>query len=514
MASPSPGASAATDTASTSPIPVTVARGDGIGPEIMDATLRVLEAAKAPLRFEDVEIGEAAYRQGHTSGIPPAAWDVIRRNKVFLKAPITTPQGGGYKSLNVTIRKALSLFANVRPSKSYAPFVASQHPGMDLVIIRENEEDLYAGIEHQQTREVAQVLKLITRPGTERIVRYAFEYAQAYGRRRVTCMTKDNIMKQTDGLFHRIFDEVAADYPDLEADHQIIDIGAARLAAQPERFDVIVTLNLYGDILSDIASQIAGSVGLAGSANIGEEVAMFEAVHGSAPDIAGRGVANPSGLLVAATQLLVHVGATDTAERVKNAWLATLESGLHTADIYRTDLSTREVDTEAFTQAVIDRLGETPQQLKPEHYRAGGLQAEPSLPTATTKQLVGIDVFLDWDEDDRDPDVLGAGLEAAAPDGWRLKMITNRGVKVYPDGLPETFWTDHWRCRFLPTPDADAAENNGLESSASEDPAVATTFDAVLTLLRGLHEAGFDVIKTEHLYTFDGARAYSLGQGE
>ena len=284
---------------------VTVAAGDGIGPEIMQATLRVLEAANAPIRFEPVEIGERVYRQGVSSGIPADAWDTIRRNRVLLKAPITTPSGKGFKSLNVTLRKSLNLFANVRPTKAYAPFVASAHPGMNLVIIRENEEDLYAGIEHRQTREVVQVLKLVTRPGCERIVRYAFAYARAYGRRKVTCMTKDNIMKLTDGLFHRVFDEVAREHPDIEAEHQIIDIGAARLAAQPERLDVVVTLNLYGDILSDIAAQIAGSVGLAGSANIGPDFAMFEAVHGSAPDIAGRDVANPSGLLVAATQMLV-----------------------------------------------------------------------------------------------------------------------------------------------------------------------------------------------------------------
>jgi isocitrate dehydrogenase len=474
---------------------VTVAEGDGIGPEIMEATLSVLEAAKAPLRYETVTIGKAMYEQGHTSGIAPEAWDTIRRNPAFLKAPITTPSGGGYKSLNVTIRKTLNLFANVRPSKSYAPFVASPHPGMNLVIIRENEEDLYAGIEHQQTPEVTQVLKLVTRPGCERIVRYAFEYARAYGRRKVTCMTKDNIMKLTDGLFHQVFDEVAEDYDDIDSDHQIIDIGAARVAAQPEYFDVIVTLNLYGDILSDIASQVAGSVGLAGSANIGEHVSMFEAVHGSAPDIAGKGVANPSGLLWAATQMLVHVGAAPVAETIKNAWLTTLESGIHTADIYRDGLSRREVGTQTFAQAVIDRLGERPDQLAPVDYRHGRITLRPPARVHATKALVGVDVFLDWSDEDRDPNVLGPALERATPGHWNLKMITNRGVKVYPEGMPETFCTDHWRCRFV------AADGIG-------------GFGDVLALLGTLHEGGFEVIKTEHLYTIDGAAAYSLGQGE
>jgi isocitrate dehydrogenase len=474
---------------------ITVARGDGIGPEIMDSTLRILDAAGAPLQYDEIQIGEQVYLQGHTSGIAAESWDVIRRNHVFLKAPISTPQGGGYKSLNVTIRKSLNLFANVRPTKAYAPFVASPHPGMDLVIVRENEEDLYAGIEHRQTNEVTQVLKIISRPGCERIIRYAFEYACAHERPRVTCMTKDNIMKLTDGLFHSVFDEVAAEYPEIESAHQIIDIGAARVAAQPEWFDVIVTLNLYGDILSDVAAQVAGSVGLAGSANIGEEFAMFEAVHGSAPDIAGKDVANPSGLLNGAVQMLVHLGEAEVAETVMNAWLCALESGVHTADIYRPQLSEREVGTSDFTTAVIERLGERPHRLVPAHYRAGRISVHASATPRTRKELVGVDVFLDWDDAGRDPDVLGAGLEGATPAAWKLKMITNRGVKVYPGGLPETFCTDHWRCRFVP-------------SSGS------TNFTQVLELLGSVSSAGYDVIKTEHLYTFDGAPGYSLGQGE
>jgi isocitrate dehydrogenase len=477
-------------------VPITVAYGDGIGPEIMDATLRILNAAKAPLRYDVIEVGQKLYECGFTAGIAPESWDVIRRNSAFLKAPITTQLGSGGKSFNVTVRKALNLYANVRPSKAYSPFVMSQHPGINLVIIRENEEDLYAGIEHQQTREVTQVLKLITRPGTERIIRYAFEYARAYGRRKVTCMTKDNIMKLTDGLFHRLFEQIAAEYPDLKAEHMIIDIGTARLAAQPEAFDVIVTLNLYGDILSDVAAQIAGSVGLAGSANIGPGVAMFEAVHGSAPDIAGKGVANPSGLLVAATQMLVHVGLAREAELIKNAWLCTLEDGIHTADIYRQGLSNELVGTDGFTKAVIERLGSVPRQLQPVRYQATGIQAAITPTPRSAKALVGVDVFLDWDEPGRDPNALGAGLMRALPPGWQLKMITNRGVKVYPDGLPETFCTDHWRCRFVPASDG------------------TVSFDQVLVLLSAVHAAGFEIIKTEHLYTYDGERGYSLGQGE
>src|SRR5436189_1911573 len=264
-------------------IPITVANGDGIGPEIMDATLRILEASGAPLNIERIDIGEKVYLAGNSSGIEPSSWESLRRTKVFLKAPITTPQGGGYKSLNVTVRKVLGLYANVRPCVAYHPFVETKHPSMDVVIVRENEEDLYAGIEHRQTNQVVQCLKLISRPGSEKIVRYAFEYARRNNRKKVTCFTKDNIMKLTDGLFHKVFDEVAAEYPDTENEHWIVDIGAAKLADTPEAFDVLVMPNLYGDVLSDVAAQIAGSVGLAVAANIGEHVAIFEAIHVPVP---------------------------------------------------------------------------------------------------------------------------------------------------------------------------------------------------------------------------------------
>ncbi|HZI48570.1 MAG TPA: NADP-dependent isocitrate dehydrogenase, partial [Pyrinomonadaceae bacterium] len=352
-------------------IPITVANGDGIGPEIMAATLRILEAAGAPLDIETIEIGEKVYSPTNTAGIAPSSWESLRRTKVFLKAPITTPQGGGFKSLNVTVRKVLGLYANVRPCVSYHPFVETKHPVMDVVIVRENEEDLYAGIEHRQTNQVVQCLKLISRPGSEKIIRYAFEYARRNNRKKVTCFTKDNIMKLTDGLFHKIFDEVAAEYTDIENEHWIVDIGAAKLADTPEAFDVIVMPNLYGDVLSDVAAQIAGSVGLAGSANIGEHVSMFEAIHGSAPRRAGQNLANPSGLLLGAVMMLVHVGLTEHAERVHNAWLRAIEDGVHTYDIYDAKVSKQKVGTKEFADAVIERLGQTPQILTARHYSKG-----------------------------------------------------------------------------------------------------------------------------------------------
>lgn len=268
--------------------PITVAYGDGIGPEIMEATVRIIKEAGARLDIETIEVGEKVYLRDISAGIEPSAWESLRRTKVFLKAPITTPQGGGYKSLNVTTRTTFNLYANVRPCVSYYPFIDTKHPTMDVIIIRENEEDTYTGIEYRQTNEMTECLKLISRPGSEKIIRYAFEYARSNNRKKVTCFMKDNIMKMTDGLFHKVFDEIAREYPDIENESWIVDIGSAKLADTPENFDVVVMPNLYGDILSDVAAQIAGSVGLAGSANIGERCAMFEAIHGSAPRRAGQ----------------------------------------------------------------------------------------------------------------------------------------------------------------------------------------------------------------------------------
>lgn len=474
---------------------VTYAKGDGIGPEIMDATMKILKAAQARIEWEEIQVGKEVYLSGNTSGIDASAWDSIRKNKIFLKAPITTPQGGGYKSLNVTLRKTLGLFANVRPCNSFHPFIKTKHPDMDVVIIRENEEDLYAGIEHQQTEEVVQCLKLITRPGCEKIIRYAFEYAKMYNRKKVSCFTKDNIMKHTDGLFHRVFKEIAREYPEIESDNWIIDIGAARLADTPEMFDVVVLPNLYGDIVSDITAQISGSVGLAGSSNIGLSCAMFEAIHGSAPDIAGKNVANPSGLLRGAVMMLNHIGQQDVAEKIINAWACTIEEGIHTADIYKEGLSKKNVSTDAFAEAVIERLGQ-----RPSHIKAASFSRDVKLKLPTYKRkpkaqkvLKGVDIFVDWDGEK--VNALAQKLQNLESD-IKLSMITNRGVKVWPEGFEETFCTDHWRCRF-------EVENGHPANKESIPNALAKA----LTV-------GIDVIKTENLYEFDGVRGYSLGQGQ
>jgi isocitrate dehydrogenase len=477
--------------------PITVAYGDGIGPEIMTATLSILDAAGSRLAPEVIEIGEKVYQRGNTAGIEASSWDSLRRTKVFLKAPITTPQGGGFKSLNVTTRKTLGLYANVRPCVSYHPFVATKHPVMDIVIVRENEEDLYAGIEYRLTDDVYECLKLITRPGSEKIVRYAFEYARANGRKKVTCFTKDNIMKLTDGLFHRVFDEIGAQYPGLEKEHWIVDIGAAKLADTPEAFDVIVMPNLYGDILSDVAAQIAGSVGLAGSANIGVACAMFEAIHGSAPRRAGQNVANPSGLLLGAVMMLVHIGQRDVAEKVHNAWLRTIEDGVHTYDVFEEGVSRQKVGTREFAAAVVERLGRLPETLKTVRYAEAPSRAEapPAAPPrgAIRRETVGVDVYVSWRSPDSD--ALAAKLAPLAAPGFELTMMTSRGVKVWPDGAPETMRVDECRCRFQ-----------------SLDGAVAP--GRIVELLGRIAGAGLEFVKTENLQTFDGEKGFSLGQGE
>lgn len=463
---------------------ITVAEGDGIGPEIMAATLSILEAAGAKLDIKKVEIGEKVYLRGLPSGIESKTWETIRHSKAFLKAPITTPQGGGFKSLNVTVRTTMGLFANVRPCASYFPFVDTKHPKMDVVIIRENEEDLYTGIEYQQTPVVYQALKIMTRPGCEKIIRYAFEYAKAHNRKKVTCFTKDNILKLTDGLFHKIFDEIGAEYPEIEKEHWIIDIGTAKLADTPEMFDVIVLPNLYGDILSDVAAEIAGSVGLAGSANIGATGAMFEAIHGSAPKRAGQNVANPSGLLLAAIQMMVYIGQPEVATLIHNAWLKTIEDGIHTYDIFKKGVSKQNVGTKEFAQAVIERLGQKPKTLTSVHYNENKkIEVKKEKKSTVKNELVGADVFIHWSGT---ADQLAKKLEAMKT--LKLQMIANRGVKVWPETHPETLCVDCWRCRFI-----------GGD---------------IVQLLSEIEKIGLEVVQVSYLFNFDGKPGYTLSQDQ
>ena len=478
-------------------IPITVAYGDGIGPEIMDAVMHILKKAEANIRVEMIEIGQKLYKKNYTSGIAGDTWESLERTRVLLKAPVTTPQGGGSKSLNVTLRKALGLYANVRPSISYHPFVATLHPQLDVVIVRENEEDLYAGIEYRHTRNMRESMKLISRTGCEKIVRYAFEYAVKNNRKKVTCFSKDNIMKFSDGIFHQVFDEIAKEYPQIENEHYIVDIGTARIATRPEIFDVVVTSNLFGDIISDITAEISGSVGLAGSANIGTNYAMFEAIHGSAPDIAGKNIANPSGLLNGAIMMLVHIGQGEIASNIENAWKKTMEDGVHTIDIYNEKTSSRKVGTKEFAEEIIKRLGQKPATLKVADYgsapKSESKQFSYNIDSSEEKTLVGVDIFVDMHVNSADK----VADKINPIDGGRLilKTIACKGLKLWPRNDEHLIESDHWCCRFMP--------DSGTITHAQ-----------ISALLEKFATANIDFIKVENLYEFDGKRGYSLAQGE
>lgn len=470
--------------------PVTLIPGDGIGPEVAAATVRVMDAAGALLAFEEHDAGAGVFRRGIASGVPSDTIESIARTRLVLKGPLATPVGYGEKSANVTLRKLFETYGNVRPVRELpgvpTPFAGR---GLDLVVVRENVEDLYAGIEHQQTPEVAQCLKLISRPGCERIVRLAFEVARAEGRRSVVCATKANIMKLTEGLLKRTFEDLAPEYPDIEATHLVVDNCAHQLARRPEQFDVIVTTNMNGDILSDLTSGLTGGLGFAPSANLGREVAIFEAVHGSAPKYAGQDVANPSALLLSAVMLLRHIGDAATADRVEGAVLAALADGIHTRDVP----GEAPVGTGAFADAVIERLG------RPAPVRARRPLVMPEQDPAPVivgeRTLAGVDVFVEWDGG---PEALGASLtEAATGSAFRLKMISNRGTMVFPSSGGQPAVVDHYRCRFV------VADGGAQEP---DDAAVLDLVARVAARHRWMH--------LEKLQTFDGVAGYTRAQGE
>ena len=471
---------------------ITVAYGDGIGPEIMESVLKILSHAKTGLSVETIEIGEKIYKKGYSSGITDDVWEVIHRNKVLLKAPITTPLGTGYKSLNVTFRRALGLFANIRPVISYYPFVGT-FKKMDMVIVRENEEDLYAGIEYRLTANATMAMKLVSTPGCEKIIRYAFEYARANGRKKVTCITKSNIMKITDGLFQAIFYKIAAEYKDIESDHMLVDIASARIASRPENFDVVVTLNLYGDIISDIASEVSGSVGLAGSANIGKDFAMFEAVHGSAPDIAGTNIANPSGLLNSAILMLKYLGKHTQANTIYNAWLKTIEDGHHTADIYDKAKSKEKLSTTEFTDAVIANFGKEPTQLLNKHCSSENkrISITENIKSDEVIELIGTDVFLKGEFSS----ALAEKLDAL-DDAFKLHMVSNRGLLIWPKNITVSP-VDFYRYRFL-----------------KKDRVTAVTQDDILRLINKVNELKLEIISIINLSTYNNDLGFSLAQGE
>ena len=475
---------------------VTAIAGDGIGPEVMRATRQVLDAAGARLDWEDAVAGAEAFHKGIATGAPQDTLDSLDRNRVALKGPLETPVGFGEKSANVTLRKVFEMYGNIRPVREL-PGVKTPFSGrnIDFVVVRENVEDLYAGIEHMQTPGVAQCLKIITEVGCERIARLATALAEAEGRKKVTVATKANIMKLTEGLMKRMGEQVVREHPALTHEHMIVDNCAHQMVIRPEQFDVVVMTNMNGDILSDLAAGLVGGLGVAPSANLGDRVAMFEAVHGSAPQIAGKGLANPTALLLSAVMMLRHLGDFDTAARVEHALYVTLEEGRDlTGDIAPEG---QGAGTDAYVARVIANLGRESGRVPTREYRPLAMKQWPAITwykAASTRELVGIDVFV---ESERDPRAIGITLQAAAEgSAFQLKMISSRGTQVWPETGGETFLVDHFRARFT-------------FREPPKGDAVAEITD-LLTRIGRQHRW----MHLEKLQRFDGVEAYTKAQGE
>jgi isocitrate dehydrogenase len=475
---------------------VTLIPGDGVGPECVRAAQRVIEATGAAVAWEERQAGASVFERGIASGVPHDTIESIRKTRVVLKGPLETPVGFGEKSANVTLRKLFETYGNIRPVREL-PGVPTPYSGrgIDLVVVRENVEDLYAGIEHMQTPGVAQCLKLISYKGSEKVIRLAFALAVAEGRKRVHCATKSNIMKLTEGTFKRTFEKVSREYPEIEAQHIIIDNCAHQLVKKPEQFDVIVTTNMNGDIISDLTSALVGGLGFAPSANIGNEVAIFEAVHGSAPKYAGKNLINPTAVILSAVMMLRHLGEFEAAAKIEHAILVTLEDGnARTGDIVGYD---RGASTTAFTEAIIANLGR-----KSEHYQVRAykpiklpeIPAAPDFVKAKDRRVVGVDIFV---ESALPPDALGESIEhLAAQVPVALKMISNRGTKVYPGTAAIPDCVDHWRCRFI-------VREAGAELDES---AIFNLLQRIGTRHRWMH--------VEKLQEFDGADGFTMAQGE
>jgi isocitrate dehydrogenase len=484
---------------------VTVIPGDGVGPEVVRSAVRIIDATGVPIDWEWAEAGAEVFKRGDSSGVPRETRESIERTRVALKGPLETPVGFGEKSANVTLRKLFETYANVRPAKEL-PGVPTRYSGegVDFVVVRENIEDLYAGIEHMQTPDVGQALKVISRKGSEKIIRYAFELARREGRLSVTCATKANILKLTEGLFKRVFEEIAPEYPEIEARHVIVDNAAHQMAKEPAQFDVVVMTNMNGDILSDLASGLVGGLGFAASGNYGDDVAIFEAVHGSAPKYAGRDVINPTALILSSVMMLRHLGEPDAADTVEGAVYATLASGaVMTQDLARQTGgdAAHAASTTAFTDAVIASLGERPALPPGRPRREPSTEAPrprssygPERYAAIDRRLVGIDVMI---EADADPVAMGPVMASLAGDRLRLGMISSRGTKVYP--ADELVAGDHvrwYRARFV--------AREGIE------PADADLVD----LLARLTAAGHRWTQVERLQSFDGEPGFTKAQGE
>jgi len=481
---------------------IAVAKGDGIGPEIMEAVIGVFNAAKVPLEYQYVDMGKWVFDKGFSIGMTPEAKESIEQLGILFKGPMETPKGKGVKSVNVTARKTWNTYANDRKFQTLSgvdTVFSKAGINIDLTIVRENIEDTYGGIEHMLTQDVAIARRFITRGGSEQVIRYAFEMAQKKGARRITCGHKANIMKLTDGLFLEVFNEIAKEYPNLKADDVIVDDLCMKLVSRPDLFDVIVLTNLQGDIVSDLCAGLVGGLGFAPSSNIGDHISIFEAVHGTAPDIAGKNIANPTSLLLSGLNMLRHLGMMEKAVMIENALLYTLESGVHTGDFG--DKSIPSVNTTVFAQTIIDNFGKQPTQnpkpsLKDFDFvpTNSAITKNPMLLSTKNEvhKIVGADFFV---ETTLQPNELAAVAIKQEKDQLKLVTISNRGTQVWPTGSVFTNLVNQYRIRF----ETDAS--NPLSQSD------------ILNLYAALSK-DLQISSVEILSMWGDKKAYSLAQGQ
>lgn len=481
---------------------IAVAKGDGIGPEIMEAVLKIFTANKVPLEYEYVEMGKWVFDKGFSNGMTPEAKQTIETLGLLFKGPMETPKGKGVKSVNVTARKTWNTYANKRVFQTLHgvdTVFSKAGINIDITVVRENIEDTYGGIEHMLTHDVALSRRFITRPGSMQLIRYAFEMAKKKNARRITCGHKANIMKITDGLFLECFHEVAKDYPELKADDVIVDDLCMKLVTRPDTFDVVVLTNLQGDIVSDLCAGLVGGLGFAPSANIGDHICIFEAVHGTAPDIAGKNIANPTALLLSGISMLQHVGLTENAAIIENALLYTLESGIHTGDFG--DKSIPSVNTTQFAEAIISNFGKQPKANAKEV-----ILNTPGSPTpfklaqnsmmiskeSDDENIVGVDMFIESDEQ---PLVIAKKCERHAGVKFKLVNISNRGTQVWPTGSVYTNLVNQYNARF---------------ESLDGEPLNQQDVIGLYVSLSG----NFKICSFELLNMWGDKKAYSLAQGQ
>lgn len=485
-------------------IKISVAKGDGIGPEIMDAVINIFEAAQVPLQYEFIDMGKSIYDKGFGTGMTDEAKNSVESNGILFKGPMETPKGKGVKSINVTARKTWSTFANRRHFRSLegvnTVFSQAGIP-IDLTIVRENIEDTYGGIEHMLTQDVALCRRFITRPGSLQVHKFAFEMARKEGFKKVTCAHKANIMKLTDGLFLETFYEVAKDYPEIAANDIIVDDLAMKLVAYPQNFEVVVLTNLQGDIMSDLCAGLVGGLGFAPSANIGENISIFEAVHGTAPDIMGKNIANPTSLLLSGLMMLRHLGIMDKANLIENALLYTLSQGAHTGDFG--DKSKPSLNTTDFANTIIANLGKEPETNKARETSSTSTFHLPTRPnnqkvTATPRAaelvetVVGADLFLEFNGT---ADLIAPIIQKHLNNNFKLVMISNRGTQVWPTGSVFTECVDQYRVRIEAI--------NGHQTSLSE-----------IYELTGKLTQDIFITSVEVLRKFGDKAGYSLAQGQ